>query len=303
MAWFVAWILAALCSGPAPKDLTLIVWSDLHGDPSPKLFAWVDSLRRKADAWKRPMLALDAGDAFFGSDISHSTRGMAAVQVFNLVKPDAIVLGNQDFMWTRARMDTLMGAIKVPVLTANLRNAIDDAPYGRNDSKIWNFDSLFVGVVGVVDPDIAWSDRPTRTIDLRSEEPFGRVKDAVEGLRSKGVKLAIALSHAGQEVDEELASKVPDLDVIVGSRDAQADTLYKVGKVWIARLASGGGQVRKLELNIEDTGVSLEATTLAVPANIPLPASWKPVFDSIERSLKARMYSTIGTLPEAWRKT
>jgi 5'-nucleotidase len=42
------------------------------------------------------------------------------------------------------------------------------------------------------------------------------VKKEVEELKSKGVNIIIALSHAGLDVDREVAAAVPDIDVIVG---------------------------------------------------------------------------------------
>jgi 2',3'-cyclic-nucleotide 2'-phosphodiesterase (5'-nucleotidase family) len=308
MSWIAAWMLSALSAaapaGPAPKDVTLLLWSDLHGDPSPHLFAWVDSLRRKAEAWNHPVLALDGGEAFFGSDLSHATGGESMVRVLNLVKPDAIVLGQQDFLWSRVRTDTLMAGLKVPVLTSNLRNALDDQPYGRKEWIVRDFGGLKVGLVGVVEADLAYSDRPVRVSDLRSEDPGDRVRDAVEAMRQKGgAKLAIAISHAGAQADEDLARAVPDLDLIAGSRDGEADTLYKVGKVWIARFRKGASQVRKVELDLDDSGVSAEASSLPVPASIAEPSSWKASMDSIERSEKIRMDSTVGNLAEAWPKT
>src|ERR1035437_3622094 len=149
------WLLAAAFSGPVPKNLSLLVWSDLHGDPSSRLFASVELLRKVAETEKQPMLALDAGDAFFGSDLSYLTAGSAQVRVLNLVKPDAMLLGNADFVWTRARLDLLLAGLKIPVLTANLRNSLDDRPYGKKDWNLWDFDGFHVGVIGVVDANIA----------------------------------------------------------------------------------------------------------------------------------------------------
>ena len=191
------WLLAATFSAPVQKSVSLLVWSDLHGDPSPRLFATIDMLREAARTEKQPLLALDAGDAFFGSDLSFLTAGAAQVKVFNVVKPDAMVLGDADFIWTRARLDSLLGRLKVPVLTTNLRNSLDDAPYGKKDWNLWDFDGFHVGVIGVVDADIAASYRSTQTQDLRGEDPQNRVRDALSELKDKNADLVVVLSHAG----------------------------------------------------------------------------------------------------------
>ena len=305
MSMSLAWMLSALAAGPAHRGAELLVWSDLHGAPSPKLFAWVDSLRRQARAEQTPVLALDAGDALFGSDLSHATAGEGMVRILNSAKPDAMVLGAGDFRWTRQRLDTLLSRLTVPVLSSNLRNDLDDAPYGGGACKVWDFDGLKIAVVGVVESDIAFSDRPSRTQDLRSEEPQSRVKDLVDSLRQKaGARIVVALSHAGARADEELARAVPDLDLVVGSADGTLDTTYSVEKVRIVRFAAGPSQVHRVDISVQDAGLDLEARRLPVPGSpIALPASQKAVFDSVERSQKIRSDSIVGSLPEAWPKT
>lgn len=303
MSLIISWILSLVVAGPAPHDMSLLVWSDLHGDPSPRLFAWVDSLRRDAEQWKRPVLALDAGDAFFGSDLSFLTRGRAQASLYNFVKPDAIVLGAQDFAWTRARLDSVLSGLKTPVLGANLRNAMTDKPYGGTDWKIWNFDSLLVGVVGATDADISSADRPSRTIDLRSDDPENSVADAVAELRQKKAAIVVVLSHAGEEADRAMAEKIQGIDLIAGSRDDAKDTLYKVGKCWIARVGGGGRHLSRIELKLDGDGsVEAEAKSSDIPS-VDLSATWKPYFDSLARWEKSRLDSAVGTLAEGWPRT
>jgi len=298
-----ACLLFASMSGPAGKNVRLLVWSDLDGNPSPHLFAWVDSLRREADSLKQPMLALDAGDAFFGSDLSFLTRGGAEVRVLNLVKPDAMILGTGDFAWTRERLDTLLDRLHVPVLTANLRDDLADTPYGKKDFSLWDFSGFKVGVIGVLDSDLASSDRPSQIENLRSEDPANRVETALNDLRAKGADVVVALSDAGPDADEQLASAVPGLDLVVGSGYAAEDTLYRVGRTWIARLASDSDRVRSLDVEMSDSGLSVEVTAPGPRRPVPIPAAWKPVFDSLDALLKSTRDSVVGTLREPWPAT
>ena len=294
------WLLTATLAGPVQKSVSLLVWSDLHGDPSSRLFATMDALRGEADTAKHPLLALDAGDAFFGSNLSYLTAGSSQVRVLNLVKPDAMVLGDADLLWTRARLDTLLRGLKIPVLTSNLRNSLDDKPYGKKDWILRDFDGFQVGVIGVVDADAAASDRPSRTQDLRSEDPENRVSDALAELKEKKADLVVVLSHAGPEADEALVKNVPGLDLVVGSRDGKTDSLYRLGSTWIARLASGSDQLQRLDLDLSDTGLSVQATSIPADAKATLPAAWKPVFDSLETIIQIKSDSVVGDLREAW---
>jgi 2',3'-cyclic-nucleotide 2'-phosphodiesterase (5'-nucleotidase family) len=298
-----ACLLFASMAGPADKSVRLLVWSDLDGNSSPHLFAWVDSLRREADSAKQPMLALDAGDAFFGSDLSFLTRGGAEVRVLDLVKPDAMILGTGDFAWTRERLDTLLGNLTVPVLTTNLRDDLADTPYGKKDFSMWDFSGFKVGVIGVLDSDLASSDRPSQIENLRSEDPANRVETALQELRGKGADLVVALSDAGPDADEQLAGAVPGLDLVVGSGYAAEDTVYQVGRTWIARLASDSDRVRGVDLEMTDGGVSVKVSAAAPRTSVHLPSAWKPVFDSLDAILKTARDSVVGTLHDAWPET
>jgi 5'-nucleotidase / UDP-sugar diphosphatase len=303
MISILPWLLAATVSAPAQKNVSLLVWSDLHGDPSPRLFATIDALRRDADSAKQPLLALDAGDAFFGSDLSFLTAGASQVKVLNLVKPDAMVLGSVDLVWTRNRLDSLLGKLKVPVLTSNLRNALDDKPYGGKDWILRDFDGFQVGVIGVVDGNISASDRSTQTQDLRSEDPGSRLDDLVTELRTKKADLVVVLSHAGQEADEAMARSNTGIDLVVGSQEGKGDSLYRIGSTWMALLASGSEQFQRLELEMSDTGVVVRASSIRADSKAILPSAWKPVFDSLEKIVRTKSDSVVGELREAWPVT
>jgi len=297
-----ALVLAVTAAAQPPRSLGLLVWGDLHGDPSTKLFSWVDSLRRKADAWHRPLLALDAGDVFFGSDLSFATRGSSQARVLNLVQPDAITLGAHDFWWNRDRLDTLLGSLQVPVVTNNIRFALTDKPYGGRNWAMWDFDGLRVGLIGVGDPDLDAADRPTKAYDLRAWELTETVGSALDDLRDREVSVVLVLSHAGREADLALAKAHPDIDVIVGSRDEEPTEPAKIGSTWIVRSGSGPNRLTQVDMNLTDSGVALEAST-AEPPTVALPKEWKPVFDSLSKVLKARSDVVLDTLREAWPKT
>jgi 5'-nucleotidase len=219
------------------------------------------------------------------------------------VKPDAMILGTDDFTWTRERLDTLLGGLKVPVLTSNLRDDLADSPYGKKDFSIWDFAGLKVGVIGVLDSDLASSDRPSQIENLRSEDPAERVETAQKELRAQGADLVVVLSDAGPDANEQLAGAIPGLDLVVGSGYAAEDTLYQVGKTWIARLASDSDRVRSVDLALSDSGVSVRVSAPSPKRPVAIPAAWKPVFDSLEALLKAKTDSVVGTLREPWPAT
>jgi 5''-nucleotidase/2'',3''-cyclic phosphodiesterase and related esterases len=54
------------------------------------------------------------------------------------------------------------------------------------------------------------------TEKLKFLDEIETVKEEAENLKGQGVDIIIALSHAGLDVDREVAAAVPDIDVIVG---------------------------------------------------------------------------------------
>lgn len=295
--------LAVATAAEPPRALTLLVWGSLRGDPAPKLFSWVDSLRRKADAQQLPVLALDAGDAFFGSDISFATRGNSQARIYNLVQPDAMTLGANDFWWNRDRLDSLVSSLQVPVLTSNIVHALDDKPYGGKAWSLWDFDGLRVGVVGVSNPELDAADRPTKAFDLRTNDPTENVTTAVEALRQRKAELVVVLSSAGREADLALARDVKGIHLIVGTRDdAAATPVAKEGSTWIVHAPAGPDELKEIELAIAGGGVEV-AENLVKPTALALPKEWKPVFDSLASIEKTLAETPIGELKEAWPKT
>jgi 2',3'-cyclic-nucleotide 2'-phosphodiesterase (5'-nucleotidase family) len=115
--------------------------------------------------------------------------------------------------------------------------------------------------------------------------------------------VVVVLSHAGAEADENLARQIPELDLVVGSRDGGTDSLYRIGRTWIARVAEGSSHVQKIDVNFSDDALSVEAKSLPVPAGIRIPVAWVPVFDSLERLRRSKADSVVGELREAWPRT
>lgn len=304
MIRIAALALAVATAAEPPRALSLLVWGDLHGDPSPKLFSWVDSLRRKADSQHHPLLALDAGDAIFGSDLAFASRGTSQPAVLNLVQPDAITLGARDFWWNRDRLDSIVASLQVPVVTSNILHALSDKPYGGKSWAMWDFDGLLVGVIGVADPELDAAERPSKAFDLRANDPPENVAAAMEALKQRKAELVVVLSHAGAEADAALARAVAGIDIIVGTRDeAQPAPMRKEGDTWIVRSPTGSSSLKEIEVSLGGGTVAIKENVTSPPADIALPPDWKPLFDSLSAFLKTKSDAVAGSLAEPWPKT
>lgn len=303
MISIAALALATATAAQTPRSLSLLVWGDLLGDPSPKLFSWVDSLRREAEERDQPLLALDAGNSLFGSDLSFVTGGLSQARVLNLLEPDAITLGTHDFWWNRKRLDTVLANIQVPVATSNVVWDLNDKPYGGKSYVMWDFGDFRVGLVGVASPDLNADQRPSKAIDLRVKEATETVHAALAEFKKQKVDVAVVLSHAGRETDKALAKAVEGIDLIVGSRNEAFAAPEQVGKTWIVRTASGPEKLTRVEWNGADSGATVTAALSAIPRNIRLPSEWKSVYDSLSGILRARTDEVLATSKDNWSQT
>lgn len=303
MITIAALAMAVTTAAETPPSLSLLVWGDLRGDPSPKLFSWVDSLRRQAEEMDQPLLALDAGGTFFGSDLAFLTGGISQAKILNLVAPDAITLGASDFWWDRPHLDSALAITQVPVVTSNILYAIDDKPYGGKSLALWDFGDLRVGLIGVANPDLEAADRPSKAYDLRANDPAEYVQAALDQLKAQKTDVVVVLSHAGRESDLALAQAVEGIDLIVGSRGEVASEPERVGRTWIVRTAAGENKLTRIDWTRTEFGGKVASAPSLPPSTINLPADWKPLYDSLSGLLKARADEVIATTKEAWPKT
>ncbi len=300
-------VLSAAClSGAvgafAAPNAIVIAWSDLHGKVPAGLTFLVDSLRQAGETSGIPVVALDAGDAFFGAHLSRLTRGVATTAELNFLKPDAMTLGKGDFDWNRERLDSLLRVVDFPVVTANLRRNVDDAPIGGRRGVVLARGTLKVGVLGIGDPDLDYPDRQDRNGDMRVDPEEKAATETVAELRAAGATLVVALVHGGPGVSRRIGA-IEGVDVVLSASDAREGAAERVGGTWVAQVPGGGSQVLRLELQANDPGWTASATTLPISRQRPLNAAWKAM-DAIHDSLvTAALGQDVGTLKAAWSPT
>ena len=242
-----ACVCAACSAGAAGQVATILVWSDLHGKVPPGLKVLVDSAREAAAATSRPIAMLDGGDALFGSRLSHITAGVSQTAELNFLKPDAMVLGLGDFDWSRGRLDSLLRVLDFPVLTANLRRNVDDAPIGGKRSTLLESAGLKIGLIGVTDPEIDYPERQDKNGDMRVDPEEAAVSAEVAALRQSGANLVIVLCHANEAVSAKF-TRMQGVDLVLESHDFASASASQTGSTWIAKIPSGGASVLRISI-------------------------------------------------------
>ncbi len=160
-------------------------------------------------------LLLDAGDQFQGTLFFTKYKGEACAFFMNRLGYDAMALGNHEFDDGPGTLANFIRSLKFPLLAANvdvehspeLKGLV--APYVVREVA-----GHKVGIIGATQPKADRISSPGPNVSFPAFLPA--MQRAVEALKSQGVDVVIALSHAGLSGDKKLAASVPGIDVIVG---------------------------------------------------------------------------------------
>lgn len=217
-------------------NLSILHVNDTHANVQqfPKLVTAVNEARTA----KENSLLLHAGDVFSGTLYFNEFLGQADLEFMNLMKFDAMTLGNHEFdlggsdEGHKALTEFIKGA-EFPFITANVNFSQDPLfdglvndtyPTNPENRKIYNgivkeIDGEKVGIFGLTTEetkDIAFVG------SVQFENYIEEAKKAVAAFEEQGINKIIALTHIGYNdnpnIDNDilLAKNVEGIDVIVG---------------------------------------------------------------------------------------
>jgi S-sulfosulfanyl-L-cysteine sulfohydrolase len=195
------------------------------------------------------VLFLDGGDTWQGSLGANRTRGQDMVDCLKLLKPDAMT-GHWEFTYGEARVKELIKSLGYPFLALNVRKAEWQEP-AFEAFKIFDKGSVRVAVLGQAFPYTPIANPrwmiPNWSFGIREDD----VRATVAKARKDGAQLVVLLSHNGFDVDRKLATRVPDIDVILTAHTHDAlPEVVRVGKTLLVASGSAGKFVSRLDLDV-----------------------------------------------------
>ncbi|GAB3182901.1 2',3'-cyclic-nucleotide 2'-phosphodiesterase/3'-nucleotidase [Micromonospora palomenae] len=253
---------AAEATGPKTWDLTVLGTSDTHGnvynwdyykdaeyDDSKhndvgvaKLATLVNQIR--AERKGKATLVLDAGDTIQGTPLatyyakqepittSGETHPMA--NAMNILKYDAVTLGNHEFNYGLPLLATWISQLGFPALAANAVNAATGKPaylpYVIKKVRLggWDSPTINVGILGLTNPGVAIWDKGNVEGKLLFPGMVETAAKWVPIMRERGADLVIISAHGGDsgtssygpELPNEnpvtlIAQQVPGIDAIL----------------------------------------------------------------------------------------
>ncbi len=209
------------------QDLTILHVNDTHSHIDPQRAgdykgrggvieqaAYIDEVRKEEG--RRNVLLLHAGDYGQGTSYFTELGGDIEIDVMNAMKFDVACLGNHEFDNGIDELARRLKNIKADVVCANynfdktpLRDLVKPYAIVRKAGIKIGIIGILTDIMKVVDRDIA--------VQLSYQDPVGVVNELAAYLKDeKDCDMVICLTHYGYEEDMDLASKIRNVDLIVG---------------------------------------------------------------------------------------
>ncbi len=211
----------------AQKKIVLLHTNDTHSriDPMPENDKYNANIggvvRREAflnnvRSENKNVLVFDSGDFLQGTPYFNLFKGKVEIEALNMMKYDAVTLGNHEFDYGLEVLKDVVKQSKVAVITTNYD--FTDTPLAGMTKKYQVFvkDGLRIGVIGIgVQPKGLIASENYKGMKYLS--PVETANETATYLKKKKrCDVVICLSHLGYEDDLEFAAKSINIDIILG---------------------------------------------------------------------------------------
>lgn len=202
---------------------------------------------------------VDAGDVCDGTPFSIEYHGEADLDAMAAAGYTFGTIGNHEFNSTLAVMKKLLASARFPLLSANIRESSTGKLLVRA-SEIRRIDSLRIGVFGLTTREAGTYPASREGLVVGNEIETAR---QVTSMLRKEADIVMAVSHAGEKVDEQIAAEVPGINIIIGGHSHSrlpmgafvwhSDDLAKsdVNGTIIVQAHQWGGEIGRLDLLFE----------------------------------------------------
>lgn len=199
---------------------------------------------------------VDAGDICDGTPFSTEYSGEADIAAMSAAGYDFATLGNHEFNNTLDQVRKLIQTARYPILVANAVVRETGESLTRRYT-IETIGEVRVGLFGLVTEEAASYPAAREGVDI--EDPIAAARRIASELEGRA-DILICLSHCGNDLDDEIARAVPDIDLIVGghshSRLPSGEVVWRsedllendVNGTIIAQAHQWGGELGRVDL-------------------------------------------------------
>nr|CAD7440907.1 unnamed protein product [Timema bartmani] len=176
----------------------------------------VRKIRARAASGEGPnVLFLNAGDTYQGTVWYTFHKWRIVARFINLLDFDAISLGNHEFDDGVSGLIPFLNNVTCPVLASNLDLSEEPllAATPLANSTILVVNGTRIGVIGYLTPD---TKELSKSEKVKYIDEVDAIKLEADKLKNQGINILIALGHSGFRKDIQIATEVPDIDVVIG---------------------------------------------------------------------------------------
>lgn len=163
----------------------------------------------KTEAKDNPKLIIDSGDFIQGSPLAYYTRtkepDFSLYQGLNSIGYDAITLGNHEFNYGQSYLCSQISGFKNDILCAN----ISGLPFTTIPYKIYQFDDLKVGVIGLTTSYVPHWEQPENIVGLTFNDPIETYAKYEQELQNE-CDIIVVNYHGGFEASLDNPDKLEE---------------------------------------------------------------------------------------------
>ena len=286
------------------SELILLHTNDHHGAVLPsdgrgglaETASYINAVRKT----NKQVLLLDAGDINTGSALSNMFSAEIDLLAYNMMKYDAVVLGNHEFDGSLLKLEQQIAMADFPFVCSNIETA--SALSGVQRYIVKQYDGFSVGIFGITTLRTLTIANPDKSLCFINE--IEASKNMVDILRNRErVDIVIGLTHMGDVKESadhitstELAQSVPGIDIIVdGHSHSFMETPIKSGLTWIVSANEWGKYAGHGKLVIRNGRLAdFEWKPVAIGPDRAVAEMIRPYAKKADESLK----EVIGTAAE-----
>ncbi|MBP1589039.1 MAG: bifunctional metallophosphatase/5'-nucleotidase [Kiritimatiellae bacterium] len=271
-----AWVAATAggVAAGAERMLRVLETTDLHGSMTAAPMAErgrtpvagldkVATLVAEAREEVPDCLLLDSGDYAQGTLESSYSHGLRMVEAMNLMRYDAVGIGNHEFDWGVDEASATVARFSMPVVSANLltADARVEEPLFPNVRPyiIKEVGGLRVAIVGLTTPNLPHWVPGFAEVGLRTEDSVATLERLLPEIRQQQPDVMILLVHQGLRTEDDAANqlnaigeKFPEFDLMLGGHLHWALPGARVGHVDYGQAGAYASGVLVVDLTWDD---------------------------------------------------
>jgi 5'-nucleotidase len=293
LSWLITLLICLVAVGGAPSHsapaevipasragapLTILQINDVYtirtvDGTTPGGLARVASLKKQLASPGKTVLLLLAGDFLSPSVASSVFKGQQMVATLNAAGLDMATLGNHEFDFGPEVLRERMKEAKWQWVISNVLDASTGQPVGgAAPYLIRRYGSLTVGFLGLCLTGDEIS--PSNRVGLKMLDPIQTAARYVPLLKRQGATVIVAITHLNYPDDRRLATRFPDIDLIIGGHEHVPITAT-VNRTLISKAGMNARFVARIDVAPSGQRLALGAWRLARPKQVPIPPSAK----------------------------